>query len=112
MRLPPIHRWVSLCNECMHYFWSAAPPLTFPAATAAAAAAWAAVAVWRWLRARPTNAPGGNGRARQRACRVVRICAVQTAERGAECSRRLGERGAVLKGRERGGQVGRRARRR
>ena len=66
---------------------------------------------WRWLRARPTNAPGGSGRARQRAGRVVRVGAVQAAERGAECGRHLGERGAALKRRERGGQVGRRARR-
>ena len=65
----------------------------------------------RWLRARPTNAPGGSGRARQRVCRVVRVGAVQAAERGAACGRRLGEHGAaLLKRRERGGQVGRHVR--
>ena len=44
-------------------------------------------------------------------CRVVRVGAVQAAERGAECGRRLGERGAALTRRERGGQVVRRERR-
>ena len=49
--------------------------------------------------------------ARTQTRRKVCVVAVQAAERGAARGRRLGERGAALKRRERDSQIGRRARR-